>query len=227
MAQLLLVRHGQARIDAPDYDQLSALGDAQAQALGAWLSASGQVPAAVYTGRLRRHAQTLAAMRVGGFEGPPEQPLAGLDEYPFQDLLSAYRQRHASCPALTAAETRGGRGDWIRLLEQVLLCWAEGSLDGLGAEAHADFLARIRDALAQVLGSNGLPAVVVTSGGVIAGILGQVLGLAAGQQVALNLAIRNASVTELAWRRGRLELVSFNSLPHLADASQAHLHTLV
>mgnify|MGYP006207489193 FL=1 len=58
MGTLYLVRHGQASFGADDYDQLSERGQAQSQRLGAYWRERGLRFDAVYTGTLRRHAQT-------------------------------------------------------------------------------------------------------------------------------------------------------------------------
>ena len=57
MGTLYLVRHGQASFGADDYDQLSALGQRQAQRLGAYFQEKGLQFDAVLMGTLRRHAQ--------------------------------------------------------------------------------------------------------------------------------------------------------------------------
>ena len=61
MGTLYLVRHGQASFGADDYDQLSALGQAQARRLGEyWRESLGPELRfdAVLTGTLRRQLQT-------------------------------------------------------------------------------------------------------------------------------------------------------------------------
>lgn len=57
-----MVRHGQARFGAADYDGLSDLGVRQARALGAHLAALGWLPDRVICGTLARQRQTVAAM---------------------------------------------------------------------------------------------------------------------------------------------------------------------
>ena len=62
MGTLYLVRHGQASFGAADYDQLSELGQRQAERLGAYWAERGQGFDAVLMGSLKRHAQTWAGI---------------------------------------------------------------------------------------------------------------------------------------------------------------------
>lgn len=68
MSEIFLIRHAQASFDAADYDCLSSRGEAQAGKLGAWMAARGGKPGAIFTGTLRRHAQTatLAELAASG-----------------------------------------------------------------------------------------------------------------------------------------------------------------
>ncbi len=75
MATLYFVRHGQASFGADDYDQLSALGRSQAEALGAHWAARGVTFNAVFRGTLKRHQQTLDGLLIGA-EGAGAQQAA-------------------------------------------------------------------------------------------------------------------------------------------------------
>ena len=65
MASIYLIRHGQASLGADDYDNLSPLGQQQAQRLGEYLAGKGIAPQSVFIGSLRRHAQTWAGIAEG------------------------------------------------------------------------------------------------------------------------------------------------------------------
>src|SRR5574343_1072471 len=81
MGTLYLVRHGQASFGADDYDQLSDLGQRQAERLGRYWAERGLRFDAVLTGSLRRHAQTWQSIARGA--GLDLAPLVwpGLNEY--------------------------------------------------------------------------------------------------------------------------------------------------
>ena len=68
MSHITLIRHGQANSTATDeasYDRLSALGHQQAKWLGEHLIDTNQVHQNLYTGTLRRHAETADGMATG------------------------------------------------------------------------------------------------------------------------------------------------------------------
>ncbi|MCH8532453.1 MAG: histidine phosphatase family protein [Saccharospirillum sp.] len=55
---------------------------------------------------------------------------------------------------------------------------------------------------------------VITSGGVISALIGQALELNANSVIKLNLALNNASVTEVSIKGDRIRLNSFNQVQH-------------
>jgi broad specificity phosphatase PhoE len=220
--RLMLVRHGQASIEARDYDQLSALGAAQCRALGEYVRRHGGLPARAVQGSLRRHQQSFAAIAEGAGQQPEVRTEPGLDEYDFREVLAAYARLRGGEPALQEALSAGGRA-WLKHLRPALNDWAAARLELPEVQRHAVFVARVAQAV-RVLAEAGETAIVVTSGGVIGAAVGMALGLADEDAVRLNLVIENSSVTELDVERGRLHLVRFNSVAHLADPA---LRTLV
>jgi broad specificity phosphatase PhoE len=220
--RLLLVRHGQASIDATDYDQLSALGHAQCAALGHYLRQHHESPCATAVhGRLRRHQQSYAALAQGAGHAQPAHTEADFDEYDFRGVLTAYLNTQAHDPQALEAATHGGRA-WLRHLRPALTAWALAKLELPPAHLHAQFQERVSAALARVATAPG-PVLIVTSGGVIGAAVGHALGLTATDAVRLNLCIENSSVTELDFEHGRLHLVRFNSVAHLDDPTQRSL----
>src|SRR5260370_25871932 len=104
MGAIYLVRHGQAAFGTDDYDRLTPMGFMQARLLGAYFGLRQVRFDAVYTGTLRRHAETAH----GIFEGtaaddapPSPQRRAGLDEDSSEALVSALKGVH-SPPAAAA-----------------------------------------------------------------------------------------------------------------------------
>ena len=65
MAELVLVRHGQASFGADDYDKLSELGWRQSRWLGEHFARRGAAFDLVVRGSLRRHAETWVGMAEG------------------------------------------------------------------------------------------------------------------------------------------------------------------
>lgn len=216
MGSLHLVRHGQASFGAADYDQLSAIGHEQCRLLGAYWRERQQRFDAVFTGTLKRHAQSLAGIVEGYGEDLPAVALPGLDEYDSEAVVRAIHPEPLAKPSDPAAVKQH-----FRLLRTGLLAWMRGETRPQGMPAHADFQAGIVDALARVLALGvGRQVLVVSSGGPIATAVSQVLACPPETFVELNLRIRNSAVTEFAFNPKRHHLVSFNTLPHL-DAPEA------
>jgi broad specificity phosphatase PhoE len=219
MGAIYLVRHGQASFGTDDYDRLSETGFAQARLLGAYFSLRKIRFDALYTGTLRRHAETAQGILDGGSaygEGLAVTRFPGLDEYDSEALIMALK---STLPApVTAASRRDSAvvREHFRVLRDALLAWAEDRLQPAGMPAFKAFqegaVAAIDEARRLFADGNVL---VVSSGGPIAAIVAAALQAPPKTAVELNLRIRNSSVTEFALSVRRHQLVSFNALPHL------------
>lgn len=220
LAELTLLRHAQARFASNDYDRLSPLGQEQARLLGQWLRESGQRFDRVALGSMRRHRETLAAMAESLAELPAADVLPGLNEYDFGVLLKAYAQENEVPPDL-----HSDRRTHFRTLRLCLRLWARDALPHSHLEeTWAAFHGRVRDALDRLTDpARGERVLAVTSGGPIATMVMEVLGLQPDGAFDLNLQIRNASQTRLIFTGKRRYLNSFNSLPHLEQAGREAL----
>jgi broad specificity phosphatase PhoE len=220
MAELYLVRHGQASYGSGDYDRLSDLGWQQSRWLGEYFAERGIVFDRIFRGTLRRHAETLAGIAAGlgaepGFEADP-----GLNEY---DSLALLKARYGEVGEPHQGSDRRAH---FRLLREALYAWAEGTLEGEAHERFDEFRARVLGALGAIRG--GAPAeriLVVSSGGPISTMLGEVLGLEPRRIVDLNLQLRNASISEFRFNERVIHCVSFNNIPHLDRPDRAEALT--
>jgi broad specificity phosphatase PhoE len=211
MPTLYLVRHGQASFGAADYDQLSELGARQSERLGAWFASVGVTFEAVYTGTLRRHAQTLDGIVRGlGCAAPPTTTLPGLNEYDSHAVLATVLTEPLP-PPRNAEDVR----QHFRLLRQGLLAWADGRVQPAGMPTHAHFVGGVADALQQVCNSRRGDVLMVSSGGPIATAVAHVLGAPAATAIELNLRIANSALSAFAFTPKGHRLVTFNTLPHL------------
>lgn len=221
MGTLYFVRHGQASLGAANYDQLSPQGDAQAQRLGAFWHTHGQRFDAVYTGTLRRHAQTLEgiAREINGL--PSARPLSALDEYDSSALI------HALQPGpLPPVDTPERFRAYFRLLCDALAQWMAGTISPEGMPPWQDFADGVRALLAEIhRDRQGQNVLVVSSGGPISTAVAQVLGVTPEVGIALNMRLRNGSVSELGMSRRRLMLQTFNTVAHLSAPEDAALLT--
>lgn len=235
MSELLLVRHGQARLFTNDYDRLSSLGVVQAKALaGHWLKSRVAFDA-VYYGTLTRQQATAQAVRDAfaehGAAWPSEFTVPGLDEYPAEELvrgLGAHLRerdpevsRHSD--AFESATDDASRyRHFHRLLAATLDRWISG--DTHEAElpiTWREWSSAVTGALREIMSAadSGQRVAVFTSGGVIGTAVQHVLEAPDKKAAELNWRIHNASVTGITFSGRRASLDSFNATPHLT-ASQ-------
>ena len=233
MAELILVRHGQASFGADDYDKLSELGWRQSRWLGEHFAERGAAFDRVIRGSLRRHVETLNGIAEGmgrelnGGEDPR------LNEYDSHALLSAHLKGRP-------LPESGDRREHFRVLREAMYAWTAGTLAGAPHEPFSEFRGRVLGALKDLRGGAvkrvlaALAAVlreenagrakrvlVVSSGGPISTILAAVLGMPLRGVVDLNLQTRNTGISELQAGSKRIHCVSFNNVPHLDRPDRA------
>jgi broad specificity phosphatase PhoE len=213
MGQLYLVRHGQASLGAANYDQLSELGRRQSERLGAYWRSLGLTFDAVLCGTLQRHRQTLAGI-AEGLQTPLEAlPWAGLNEYDAEAVIDAIHPAPRAKPT-----TPESYRQHFRLLRDGLRQWMDGVVSPRGMGSWTEFAQGVTSALDHVRQHTEGRVLLVSSGGPIATAVGHTLGMSPEGCIELNLRMRNTSVSELSFNRKRHSLVSFNTLPHLAEA---------
>lgn len=217
MAELLVVRHGQASFgagDAGSYDRLSDLGRQQAELAGAALRDAGWLPDRMITGSLERQKETLAAM---GFDGAAEEH-AGWNEYDFHDLLTV--RFGGAVPDAVRAD----RKTHFRALRETILDWQAGGLEG-ARETYADFAARVHAAREFSTAEGTEKVLVVSSGGAIGQLVAASLCAPPEQMIALNLQVKNTSISRFIFSGRRFFLHEFNTTPHFGPPGRAELLT--
>ncbi|MBK8073037.1 MAG: histidine phosphatase family protein [Ramlibacter sp.] len=215
MGTLYLVRHGQASFGEADYDRLSELGHKQSRRLGEYFAAKGITFDAVVTGTLRRHAETFNGIAQGMDLKAEALAWPGLNEYDSEAVIGAIHPHKLEKP--TSPEMYRHH---FRLLRDGLSQWMAGVVSPRGMPSYREFVHGVTSALDHVRAQHhGKNVLVVSSGGPISTAVGQVLGTSPETTIELNLRIRNSSVTEFAFTPKRHMLVTYNTLPHLDDAS--------
>ena len=215
MADIYLVRHGQAAFGSGDYDRLTDNGAQQSRWLGEYYAERGLDFDTVFCGHQRRHLETCNALAEALPGMPKPQQHSGLDEYDFGALIRATTGANSLQEAL-AIHPDGDRSMYA-LLRGALEAWAGDRLNGTVPESWADFGARVGDALGQVAkaAESGRKVLVVCSGGPISRLLGLSLSLADRTTIGLNLQMQNSAYAHLYHDGETFQLASFNSLPHL------------
>jgi broad specificity phosphatase PhoE len=214
MAQLVLVRHGQASFGADDYDKLSELGWRQSRWLGEYFAERGMEFDHVVRGSLKRHAQTLAGIAEGIGRPLDGTEDARLNEYDAQALLNAHLKDKARPQS-------GDRREHFRILREAMYAWTDGTLSGAPHEPFSGFRDRVLAALAAARAGRAQRVLVVSSGGPISTVIADVLGMPLRGVVDLNLQTRNTGITELQAGASRIHCVSFNNVPHLERRDRA------
>jgi broad specificity phosphatase PhoE len=221
MAELYLVRHGQASFGAENYDELSLTGRTQSGWLGEYFAQAQLRFDRVVIGTMHRHRQTahgiLAAM------GGPQVEIAqdaGLNEYDFQALFAALGEEGLPHELSAGSSATRSKKDFYKGLRHVLQLWADDRLPGRVPETWQQFQARVGRARIDIQRGGGRRILVVSSGGPIAVTAQQVLQTPNATAIALNMQIRNSSVCQYVFNDSAMSLVSFNAVPHLERAER-------
>ncbi len=214
MPTVLLVRHGQASFGAADYDVLSELGRNQAEIVAASLAERGYRPVRLLSGTLRRQQETAAAFSALGAPDLEIEPR--WDEFDTDDVLAHHSDSSLRIQGDGAGETLTSRGfqaalepalaEWIAHAERSPTSQTWPRFSGTGSAALGD--------LATELGA-GETAVIITSGGAIAAVIGALLGAPAEVFAGLNRTLVNAGVTKIAIGSTGTNVLSVNDHSHL------------
>lgn len=229
MAELILVRHGQASAFEADYDKLSEMGHRQARLLGEhWAKSGARLDSAV-CGSLRRHRETLAAVKEAydakGLPFPDVEEDAGWDEYDayavigrLGPLLAEQDDEFALIQQRAQQELSGPHRNryFQRAFEALMAAWVERRVAAEGVESFSHFHARVMDARARLIARSGAGRVAVfTSGGPIGVNVQATMEAPLLQAMRINSRVRNASLTHFLFSTGRVSFDSFNLVPHL------------
>ncbi|MEL6640014.1 MAG: histidine phosphatase family protein [Pseudomonadota bacterium] len=213
MGEITLVRHGQANSAADneeDYDQLSDLGRQQARWLGAWMAAHDKPYDVVMSGTLHRQMDTATEM---GF--PEATRDARLNEIAYYDLTAEMEALHPDIPRVSPE-------DFEVHFPATLTAWKDGHLNG--QETWVAFQERVA-AVLELAAQPGKRVLCVTSGGIIARAVSQILDLDIPHMARIAVPIYNTSVHRFRVRDFGPALATFNSAPHLDVADRIEART--
>lgn len=227
MAEVLLIRHGQASFGAADYDRLSATGEEQSRLLGRWFRGIGAAPDLIVTGTMRRHARTAElCAQAAGIEAPT-LVVPGFDEMDHVEILARHRpdlvQPGALLAELQAAEDP--HRSFQDLFSAAATRWMCGRYDGEYGCSWDRFRENVHEGLQALAEHEARRAWVFTSGGPIAVIVNALSGAPVERALESAWPLVNTSLTRIGVGSRRGTLLGYNAWPHLETARDPGLVT--
>jgi broad specificity phosphatase PhoE len=225
------MRHGQASFGTSHYDRLSPDGCAQAKAAGRFVLEQGRHFDLLCVGPRERHRDTADLLLDAWGHAPARQAEPALDE--FADSSSLMLERAPAAHVTAGGEPALGprpRVQLQQLLERIG-AWADGELALRDGPTFREFRARVgrwaRERLRQdeeaASAGHARHTLAVTSAGVIAATVCELMDLPDSLFLPLVSQVRNASFTEFAMWRYRPVMVSFNGTAHLPAQLLTHI----
>ncbi|RBW50650.1 histidine phosphatase family protein [Marinobacter sp. F3R11] len=218
MATVYLVRHGQASFGKENYDQLSPRGWEQGKVLGRWMADKVRL-AAVFGGNLQRHRETVEAITTGyGTKLPDMQVTPGFNEFDHISVVNRYRPEWSDRQVMARdlAAVPKPAAAFQQAFVNAVRRWASGDYDSEYDETWTGFKTRVLAAFDEMIEyADGGDVLVSTSGGPVAVVCQQLLGLEDERTLGLNEVIANTSVTRVLYSAGRRSLSVFNNYSHL------------
>ncbi|TXS91281.1 histidine phosphatase family protein [Parahaliea maris] len=215
MATLYLIRHGQASFGADDYDKLSELGCRQASAMGRYLALHGIHLDAAYSGNLLRQRETAQLALASQAQTVPHHVDPRFNEVNNDEQLEhLVPELVASNDRLRALMDKGLREskDYQKVIEAVFNYWVSPACQHPDIQSWEDYSTGVRSAVRDLIAEQGAgkTVAVFTSGGTIATIVAQVLGLGGEHTYKFYEPIFNCSVTQLFYSGDKVSLSYFN-----------------
>lgn len=215
MATIYIVRHGQASFGADNYDKLSALGQRQAQVVGEYFRDCGVHFDAAYSGDLSRQRETAELALASQPGNVPHNIDPRFNEIQNDEqlkyLMPEVVERN---PAIQALVDKGlsSSKDYQKVIDAVFNFWVSADCNDSRIQSWADYSEGARQAVADVIKEQGGGKTVgiFTSGGTLATIVAQVLGLGGSQTYQFYEPVFNCSVTQLFYSGSRVSMSYFN-----------------
>lgn len=218
MSVLYLVRHAQASFGRSDYDRLSPQGERQAERLGEALAARGIKPDLVVSGAMQRHAKTARiALAAAGIDTAVTVD-EGFNEFDHDQVIVAHKPAYKRRAVLLAdlARTLEPARAFQEMFTEATARWVNSPGEEYG-EPFKAFCERTEAAVRRTAAAldKGQTALVVTSGGPIAAVVGRLFAGNDDLWLTLNPVTVNTGITKLVDGRRGLTAVSFNDHGHL------------
>jgi broad specificity phosphatase PhoE len=232
MATIYVVRHGQASFGAENYDQLSELGYRQAGVVGDYFRDHGIHFDAVYSGDLSRQRETARLAIASQPNVVPHHIDARFNEIQNDEQLKCLLPEVIqNNPAVKALVDKGlsSSKDYQKVIDAVFNHWVSPACNDTRIQSWAEYSGDVRQAMLDVMQSQGGGKTIgiFTSGGTLATMVAQVLGLSGEQTYQLYEPIFNCSVTQLFYNGAKVSLSYFNDCSFLRVLGQARGENLL
>ena len=220
MADLLIIRHGQASFGADNYDQLSTLGQRQADLTGEFLSQSGVHFSAAFSGDLSRQRETGERILAQLEDAPSLVIDPRLNEVQTDEQIAVMTpllcEQDPRFATLLADMNKDSKS-FQKIIETVFNYWVSPNCQVAGIQSWQDYSAGVVSAFeaARASAESGSTSAIFTSGGTIATLVAHVLGLSADRVYEFYEPVFNCSITRLIFNSRKCSLSTFNDVSHL------------
>ena len=220
MADLLIIRHGQASFGADNYDQLSSLGQRQADLTGEFLSQSGVHFSAAFSGDLSRQRETGERILAQLEDAPSLVIDPRLNEVQTDEQMAVMTpllcEQDPRFATLIADMNKDSKS-FQKIIETVFNYWVSPNCQVPGIQSWQAYSEGVVSAFESVRASaeSGSTSAIFTSGGTIATLVGHVLGLSADRVYEFYEPVFNCSITRLIFNARKCSLSTFNDVSHL------------
>jgi broad specificity phosphatase PhoE len=220
MANIYLIRHAQASFGTENYDRLSALGRRQAEVLGHYLRDCEIQFDAIVSGDLERQIKTAKIASGCQAMDVPQQVDSRFNEVRLDEQLELLTPEVAKIhPEIHELARKGLKSskEYQKAIEAVFNYWVSPQCKVTGVQSWADFSTAAGAGLSDVMQQQGSGKTVgiFTSGGTIATIVSQVLGLDGEHAYKFFEPSINCSVTRLIYNSRKISLSYFNDHSYL------------
>lgn len=223
MSEYILIRHGQASFGKENYDQLSELGKVHTYKLGQYLAENYTRIDKIYLGALHRHLQTANQIKLAyqetGIEMPEFIVNSNLNEHhgpqvvrKYFELLKLKEGKEAEFARNFDPSDIAQMNQYFKFFNDITLRWAEGKIEDSEIQSWAEFRNQTKKALQTIMQEDkgGERNLIITSGGPVASLAGETLGITEGKIMGLAQEIYNASYTKILRSGEKLSLKIFN-----------------
>lgn len=223
MKIITLVRHGQASFGQQNYDKLSPLGIAQTCYLGETYARQQRSIDTLISGTMQRQIDSLSHfLDTYQFCQPTHfSPNSAFDEFNHELVLYRAGLGFNDKMGLLTYLAKHPQPDqaFIEAFSSSLQRWQGGRFNSDYEETWQAFKRRtwqgLQDTVNQV--ADNSQTLIFTSGGVIATLVQQILGLKDSHSQAFIWQVANASTTQIGWHNERFYLRSFNEYGYLFE----------